>query len=225
MGRALPFIFAATLDWAGSITGVMVDPVAAVIARAKVVAMSGNHRAETVSDTYGHFVLKDLKPGTYSIEISSPGFKVKTINPINVYEDDVVLPSIEPALGVAPECGPFPPADVFTPIASGRSQLAGRVFLDGNTRAAGAVVALYGTKGTRSLASVRTDAKGDFLIPELRPGLYQLRIRLRGYAELIVDAVEIKSGFRSDTEPFNLRRCPEGVSCPNVKWTSTALCL
>lgn len=223
MMRILLFICASLLVWEGSISGVIVDPSGAVIARAKVAAIIGSNRREAESDRYGRFAFTDLKPGPYSIEISSPGFEVKTIKSINVDENEVVLPSIELALGITPGCGPFPPADVFTPITSARSQLAGRVFLDGNIRAAGALVIVYDAKGFLRDASTHTDTKGHFLIPGLRPGFYQLRIRVAGYAELVVEAVEIKGGFRSDTEPFNLRACPDGVSCPNVKWTSTAL--
>jgi hypothetical protein len=40
MCRALPLVFAA-MSYAGSITGVIVDPVGAVISRAKIVAISG----------------------------------------------------------------------------------------------------------------------------------------------------------------------------------------
>jgi len=59
----------------------------------------------------------------------------------------------------------------------------------------------------------------------LRPGFYQLRVRLAGYAELVVDAVEIQRGFRSGAEYFSLTPCVHNSSCPAVKWTSQELCL
>jgi hypothetical protein len=225
MLRIILVVVAALLSRAGSISGVVVDATGAVVARSHVVASSegGSHTAITAED--GGFVVKDLTPGAYSIEISSPGFSVKTIKAINVDDKELVLPPVELSVAPGPSCGPFPPVCVLTPITSGRSQLAGRVFLLGNSRAAGALVAVYETKTGRRIASTHADSEGNFLITGLRPGSYQLRVQLSGYAELAVDAVELKRGFKSQAEYFNLSPCARGGECPTVKWVSQALCL
>ena len=146
MAQMLLLVIAALLSWAGSISGVVVDVTGAVIPGSIVVASSesGIHTVVTAKD--GRFALYDLTPGTYSIAISRPGFSAKTIRGISVDESEIVLPSVELSVAPGPSCGPFPPVDIFTPITSGRSQLAGRVFLQGNRRAAGAVVTLHETR-------------------------------------------------------------------------------
>jgi hypothetical protein len=104
------------------------------------------------------------------------------------------------------------------------SQLSGRIFLDGN-RVAGALVTLYEPKNRRKVGSTVVDSDGNFLLANLRPGIYLLRVRLAGYAVLIVEGVEIKRGFRSSAESFRLAPCHQSAACPAVKWVSQALCL
>lgn len=225
MGRMMLFVIAVLSTWAGSISGVVLDVTGSVIPRSKIVITGEDGNYTSVTTENGRFVVRGVRPGTYSMEISSPGFSVKTIKSISVLETEVALPPIELAIAVTASCGPFPPVGLFTPIASRRPQLAGRVFLGGNTRAAGVLVSLYDTKSSRKIASARTDAEGNFLINELRPGFYRLKINLSSYAELVVDAVELKRGFRSDAEYFSLTPCARDGVCPAVKWASQALCL
>lgn len=69
-----------------SLTGSITDPSKAVIADAKVVAISSdkNIRYETTTDSTGDYHLSNLPPGPYGIEIEKSGFK-KVVKP------DVVL--------------------------------------------------------------------------------------------------------------------------------------
>jgi hypothetical protein len=115
---------------------------------------------------------------------------------------------------------------VYTPIPAGRSQLGGRAFIAaGKDRAAGAQVFLFEPASHRKVPSALTDSGGDFLLTDLLPGVYQLRVRLRGFAELIMERVEIRIGYRSEAEGFSLTRCPHGAACPAEKWVPVAICL
>src|SRR5215469_4812213 len=64
-----------------SLTGRITDPSKALIADAKIAAVSEgtNVRYETTSNTSGEYYLANLPPGSYRIEVEKPGFK-KLIN-------------------------------------------------------------------------------------------------------------------------------------------------
>src|SRR2546427_10119639 len=89
----LVFIFLVSLTSAlqaqstsANLTGRITDPSKAVIADAKIAAISAdtNVRYETLTNVSGEYYLANLQPGSYRIEIETPGFK-KLIKP------DVVL--------------------------------------------------------------------------------------------------------------------------------------
>jgi hypothetical protein len=214
---------------AGSLSGVVVDALGAVIPNSKVTVLGENgEQVETKTNQVGRFVFADIKPGTYSIEVYSPGFLDKRIQGFQVrIGEETALPAITLSVAaIVGECaGPFPPAIVYTPIPSGLAQLSGRAFLAGNNRGAGALILLYDPKSHRKVGSAVADSHGDFLVTGLRPGLYQLRVRLNGFAELVMEGVEIRSGYRSGAEYFSLTPCPRRGACPAVKWVSAALCL
>jgi hypothetical protein len=130
MGRLILFAFSALALRAGSIAGLVTDPAGATIPAARVVATDWNgERTDVKTDREGRFVIADLKPGSYSIEISFPGFHNKKIENVQVRADEETgVPAITLAVAVIGGCvGPFPPVDVYTPIAAGRSQLSGHV--------------------------------------------------------------------------------------------------
>ncbi|MFN0141141.1 MAG: ankyrin repeat domain-containing protein [Pyrinomonadaceae bacterium] len=63
---------------AGKIKGTVVDPVGAVIPNASITLFSGNRTITTSSDADGSYKFENLSPGTYRIEIASPGFVTNT---------------------------------------------------------------------------------------------------------------------------------------------------
>ena len=65
-----------------SLTGRVLDPQKALIADAKVAAISvgTNVRAETTTNGSGEYYLANLAPAVYRIEIEKPGFK-KLVKP------------------------------------------------------------------------------------------------------------------------------------------------
>jgi hypothetical protein len=228
MVRLLLFALTWLSLYAGSINGVVTDITGAGIPAAKLVAIGWNgDRIEAMSDPAGHFVFADLQAGDYSIEISVRGFLNRKIEDLQVrVGEEKALPAITLSVAAIEGCtGPFPPVVVYTPIPAGRSRLSGRAFLAGNNRAAGALVLLYEPKNHRKAGSAVANSSGDFLFIGLRPGLYQLRVRLSGFAELVMEGVEIRAGFRSETENFSLAPCPHGAACSAVKWVSVAICL
>ena len=90
---SFPFVLRAQSTNA-SLNGRITDPSKAVIADAKVVVVniSTNFRYEATTNASGEYVLANLPPGPYRLEIEKPGFK-KLIKP------DVVL-HVQDALGI-----------------------------------------------------------------------------------------------------------------------------
>ena len=129
MRLAILFVFAALSSWAGSSTGVVLDAAGAVIAGAKIIVTSENgDRKESKSDGEGRFATLDLKPGSYSIEISSIGFRDRKIDGVRVGVEEIRMPAIELSVAAIGGCdGSIPNVCVFTPISPQSSELFGRV--------------------------------------------------------------------------------------------------
>jgi len=224
------FVFAIMSLCAGSISGLVTDQSGAVIAGSKIIAVSeSGEKAEAFADRVGRFSILDLKAGTYTIEVSCAGFRNKVINSFRVLaEQDTRLPPIE--LSVAPlDFGckeTVSPMIVFTPVDSASSEIAGRVFSGTTKPASGARVAVYAMQSTRELRSAQADASGNFTVRRLPTGTYQIRVHFPGHAELIIDGVEVRTGFRSEGSSFNLTPCHQGTACSPVKWAPPPmLCL
>jgi len=88
-----------------SLSGRVTDPSKAVIAEARIAAISAgtNLRYETATNSGGEYSLANLPPGGYRIEIQKPGFK-KLINPaVILHVQDVLEINFEMAIGSASE--------------------------------------------------------------------------------------------------------------------------
>jgi hypothetical protein len=74
---------------------------------------------------------------------------------------------------------------------------------------------------------VQTDASGQFVFHDVKPGLYRLRAVRPGYSDFIIDSIEVKLGHRTRIEdPLEMLRCPSGMHCqPNRQVHQTTLCL
>jgi hypothetical protein len=223
MRRVVLFVACALWSWAGSISGVAVDVTGAVIPHSKIVAISENgDRKESKSDGLGRFAVVDLKPGSYSIEISSLGFRDRTIGAVLVSgEDETRMPATELSIAVIGGCDePVPGVGSFTPTNPRSSDLSGHV------SPAGALVTVLDRAKTRKSGSVRADAHGGYTVVGLPQGKYAISVRHHGYAEQVADGIEIRKGFDSKGLDFNLTRCPHGKTCPATKWNPPlTLCL
>src|SRR2546426_9782651 len=106
----LVFIFLVSLTSAlqaqstsANLTGRITDPSKAVIADAKIAAISAdtNVRYETLTNVSGEYYLANLQPGSYRIEIETPGFK-KLIKPdVILHVQDALEIDFEMMLGSA----------------------------------------------------------------------------------------------------------------------------
>src|SRR6266436_2703251 len=88
-----------------SLTGRIADPSKAVIADAKVAAISAatNFRYEATTTTAGEYYLTNLRPGSYRLEIEKPGFK-KLIKPeVILHVQDALEIDFELTVGSASE--------------------------------------------------------------------------------------------------------------------------
>jgi A-macroglobulin TED domain/Alpha-2-macroglobulin family/Carboxypeptidase regulatory-like domain/A-macroglobulin receptor binding domain len=74
-------------DLAGAINGVVVDPMGAVIAGAKVTATreGDTDKYTATTNDEGRYLLKNLPAGLYSVEVYAPGFKASVIQRVPVH--------------------------------------------------------------------------------------------------------------------------------------------
>lgn len=88
-----------------SITGRITDPSKALIAAAKIAAISAgtNARYETMTNNSGEYYLANLPPGSYRIEIEKAAFK-KLINPdVTLHVQDALNMDFEMTIGASSE--------------------------------------------------------------------------------------------------------------------------
>lgn len=217
MTRIVVFLSAVLSGWTGSISGIAVDITGAVIPHSKIVAISERgEQKEATSDQEGYFKIY-LEPGTYSLEVSSLGFRNRKIEGLLITdENEIRLPDTELSVAAVGGCeGPISAVGLFTPMNSKAWELSGRTLPS-------AVVSVE-RAGNRKLGSARADAHGAFSVTGLGPGKYEVRVRHAGYALLIVEGVEIRKGFRSEAMSFDLTPCKRGSACPAVKWTPPSM--
>lgn len=75
----------------GTIVGRLVDNIGKPMPHVEVVAVSNEGDAWAITDILGNFVIRNIKIGTYRMEIhANPEFVVKTVNGINVQEGEEV---------------------------------------------------------------------------------------------------------------------------------------
>jgi hypothetical protein len=88
-----------------SLTGRITDPSRALIANARVAAISAstNARYQATTDASGEYFLANLQPGTYRIEIEKPGFK-KLVKPdVVLHVQDALEIDLQMTLGASTE--------------------------------------------------------------------------------------------------------------------------
>src|SRR4029077_2773829 len=88
-----------------SLTGRVTDPSKAVIAGAKVVAISAgtSMRNETTTNAAGEYYLRSLLPDTYRIEVENPGFKTLIKPDVILHVQDALHIDFKMPVGAASE--------------------------------------------------------------------------------------------------------------------------
>ncbi|MGH9532750.1 MAG: TonB-dependent receptor [Terriglobales bacterium] len=101
---ALPFTGFAQQYAAGTISGVVSDPQAAVVsgAEVEVTATATNQKRTATTDGQGRFVVPGLQPGSYQVAVKATGFQPKQV-PVSLRVGQQVLLRISVEVGQATE--------------------------------------------------------------------------------------------------------------------------
>ena len=154
----------------------------AVVSGASLRLVSLDKVREAKSDEAGKFEFTDLPPGTYDLRVSSPGFRAKTVEDLNV--GAAGLPPLSITLQIALSgCGDT--RSNFNPSYEKRSDdenLVGIIsdFWTGPLKHATVTVTLLKTGRTRIAA---TGERGEFQFVGLEPGKYALKVDHAHYVE------------------------------------------
>lgn len=102
---ALLSSFAAAQTFTGSIVGSVTDLTGARVPGAAVAAINSatNARAEVQSDDAGNFVLPELIPGNYSVEVTMPGFKKFVHSAFDLHTTQQIRVDVQLELGEVSE--------------------------------------------------------------------------------------------------------------------------
>jgi len=187
------------------------------LSRSKPPGSAGDEAAEAFQTTragsHGAFRLDGIPPGTYDIEIASPGFhsflqhetEVRAGEKVNLGRIVLVFanpcgtsapyqpPSIE--LRALPPGGTRVSGYAYDPRESTRSQLPG------------ISVVLTTREKNRKTFQTKTNREGQFVFDSVPPGSYTLRASLRGRASIAVDEVPVKAGQETVIERFPMGKC------------------
>ena len=221
---ALLFVVTVSLYAEASTTvrGVVSDTTGAPIPQASVGLYSVDGDWDTHTDSQGKFNIVGVPPGTYELEVKSPGFTPKLISDLKVGQTDLVPMTIALTVGSCPPCCGSSPtcsiADVSYSETSAKSVLKGQLFsVCKKSMLANATVALYKMWKSESPATVRTGEHGDFLFSDLEPGRYELQFSSQGYPDTLVFNVRIKRHkIAVVREEFGQGSGRVVISCPSM---------
>ena len=155
------------------LSGVITDKVGAAISRASLRLLSLEAVREAKADEAGKFEFSDLPPGTYDLRISSPGFRAKTFEDLNVGASGLPPLSVTLEIELSP-CGDIRPIPSYEKR-SDDENLVGFIsdFWIGPLKHATVTVALLKTGQTRTAT---TGEHGKFQFVGLEPGKYALSV-------------------------------------------------
>ena len=203
--------------------GVVVDQSQAHIPGSKVIlrTLDGPDQLYTVTDDQGQFAFDNVVPGSYTLDITQPGFEKKVIESIRVDDEaDIRLAPI--VLKTGPNdsqgCPTANPSVMYAPLESRTAEYSGRVveLLRGAATAplSHVTVSLWLPERLRPVASVRTQKSGEFDFRKIKPGNYFVKVSLAGYNALTVEPILIKAGSRgSILMPLPLTPCSPSFGC------------
>ena len=194
------FNISALAQAGGSLHGTVIRLSGEPVVQASIsVEGAGGGQAAT-TDQAGHYSIKGLTPGTYSVTVSAPGFEqfaVKvTVRASEDPEADAVLnltpqaPQAAPAAAQSPDFIPQQSGEtsaVTSPqvtVAKGMAGLTGVVTDPTGAVLPGATVTVTGPAGTKTLTS---NDRGQYTISGLAPGAYKLKVTAPNFAPFETD--------------------------------------
>lgn len=180
----------------GKVTNIVGEPVFGV-------SMDG---VDMTSNADGSFRIVRLRPGSHQLLVRSPGYKFEYLDFELESGQDLVLPRIEVAVANA-GCPDKPhPQRTLLRQNSDLGDLAGDVFAGEAPLLA--EIALQGASESRTTA---TDVKGRYRFVGLKPGLYTVTARRRGFYEE-QETFKVEAGFESRySGDLRLTLCLDGA--------------
>lgn len=213
-----------------TVSGRLTDRTGAPIfgGRVTLVAVSSNTISKTETDQAGRFGFSGLAHNAYELVFEVLGFKRLTI-PVSATDKDVDVGTVAIDIAVIEDpvvvitCVPLDP---FWP--SLWSSPAVRITPDGEeSRLVGTVERRFGSPvpgvtikltSNRESYSERPTPQGAFQFRHVPPGLYMLTASATGFADFVIDTVEVKAVSRTEiVDALVMQGCPDGVRCPATK--------
>jgi len=150
----------------GGISGSVFDSTRCPIPGAHVLAWGPHGQGRAVADSFGNYLISDLRAGPYLVRACARGYYPARYHDTVWVQEGQVTPDIDFRLARVPA--------LFAGIAGfaydGISQ----------TELAGALVTAIGANGSYEAT---TDARGDYVFDYLAPGEYGLKVSANGYTE------------------------------------------
>ena len=227
IGRTLSIALRSALacfaqEQTATLTGTVIDPLGLPIANAKVQidseATNGPHFSSN-TDYLGQFRFADIPPGSYRLEVYSPGFYTWRKDKIRLLAGQ--QSSLQSAvLNVGIRCGePF--IDGVQRLATGddSSTMRGSVVDSSGAPVGGASVSI-----NCAGCVTKTNPEGQFLFPHLTPGNYTLTVSMIGFYREFLPNYEVRNNLDWTYAPVRIERCPTGGCEQNPRPMRIFLC-
>jgi hypothetical protein len=161
-----------------TLSGVTTDTFGARLAGATISLCSVDRVLQISSDVKGQFQFAHVPPGTYQLEVAHQGFKTRRLAAVQLTDRNEPL-SVSLEVSDAGDCGS---EDLISYAGTSGRKIIGTV-LDSGRPVAGAEVDLVSASAARALATVRSNDDGEFLLADLEPGQYSLRVSHPGHRD------------------------------------------
>lgn len=182
---------------AATLIGVVADQTGAVIRGASVAVYSGGHEWRTQTNAQGAFQV-ELPKGTYDVEVAQRGFRKRIIKTVRLGIADRTIRATLDVGSTADEC--FAPRVTYL-TAAGETSSRGLVRGKENRVLPGVKVSISteddpaaGFARSRTVGVARTNQKGEFVFPNLSPGLYRLDASIKGYTHFDSSNLRVRPG-------------------------------
>ena len=188
-----------------SISGTVIDRSGATIPNTTI-TLSSSTTVEVKTDSQGKFAFSTVEPGSYKVKFQQPGFSAKTL--------DVTLDAGPTALGdvvleiASLHCPVIEVVGQALPEMVGsecRGSICGSVRY-GSAGVANAIVYLHLSGEPHRVKTTRTDANGIFQLGEVKPGLYDLAIKAKGWETATIDSIGLQRGRQITLPLVQLQR-------------------
>jgi hypothetical protein len=203
----LMILAGSVLQGSGSITGIVVDQTDGVIPNAVITLRSGKVELHGRPNSRGEFAFLDLMPGTYSIEITHPGFRKFTKDVIPVSDGPVNLGKATLTIGFVPPCDAKPAPQTRT--VPGAAGIEGRISMTHGVSLPDVVIRI-GSQESGDWFTTHADSHGNFEFTKVPPGSYYLTWYTANRMEVSFYGVALLAGKKTQiVKPLNLPPCPK----------------